>query len=461
MNKHILLSLFLLILALNSSAQNFSIIDTLPTGAYGTAEWGDFDGDGFKDLVYISQVLPTAACIIYHNQNNVFTEISQQFPLLYNPAAKWADLDHDGFEDLVICGLDSAFNDQTFIYRSLGNGTFNSMPHTIPGVSAGSISLADYNNDTLIDIAVSGYTNSPGPTTYIFKNTGAFQFTNINAALVGLTGGETRWHDYNHDNLMDLVATGNEGTQVRVRFYRNMGSDTFQEESFSFPGAVGTVDWIDYDLDGIDDLFVTGVDSSFTHNITALYRNDGLGNFTLIPTNIPEFGEPSAVDIADFNNDSIMDICLLGGNSIYFSYSVIAYGQGNSTFTFQVLPQALIDNLFVDASDIDNDGDMDLVMSTYILRNNGALTGITNNNQIKTDLVLYPNPSRDEVNILSSLEIEAYTIFDYQGRLVLENNNPDRAGKILISSLPSGKYILKINFKNGVENVKSFEIEEH
>lgn len=459
MNKHIIISIFISILAFNSFAQNFNIIDTLPTGAYGTAEWGDFDGDGFKDLVYISQVLPTAACKIYHNQNNVFTEVSQQFPLLYNPAAKWADLDNDGFEDLVVCGLDSVLNEQTFIYKSLGNGNFNSMPHTIPGLSSGSISLADYNNDSLIDIAISGYGNSPGPEAYIFKNTGAFQFNNIITPLVGLTGGETSWHDYNHDNLPDLVATGNEGNQVRIRFYRNMGSDVFQEESFSFPGAVGTVDWIDYDLDGIDDLFVTGVDSSFVHNLTSLYRNDGLGNFTLIPTNIPEFGEPSAVDIADFNNDSIMDICLTGGNAIYFSYSVIAYGQGNSTFSFQVLPQAIIDNLFVDAADIDNDGDMDLVMSTYILRNDGTTTGVSQNEKSRSDIFLYPNPSRNELNIISSKQIDDYTFYDSQGRLVLEKNNSDNTEKILTSLLPTGKYILKLKFKTGDSVSKSILIE--
>ena len=80
-------------------SQSFTVIDTLPDGAYGTAAWGDFDNDGFKDLVYITQALPDAICKIYHNVGNVFTETSQQFPLLYNAGAKWADLNNDGFDD--------------------------------------------------------------------------------------------------------------------------------------------------------------------------------------------------------------------------------------------------------------------------------------------------------------------------------------------------------------------------
>ena len=458
MIKNILLLFSFSILSGLSSAQNFSVIDTLPTGAYGTAEWGDFDNDGFKDLVYISQVLPDAACKIYHNQNNVFTEVSQQFPLLYNSAAKWADFDNDGFEDLIVCGSDSVLINQTFIYRSLGNGTFISMPHSIPGISIGSIDVADYNNDSLLDIAITGYRSLQGPVAYIFKNLGGFQFTDIGASITGIQRGELRWGDYNHDSLPDLVINGEVSPGVRLKFYRNMGSDVFQEELFSFPGSAGTIDWIDYDLDGIDDIYISGSDSTFAHNVSSLYRNDGSGNFTLISTNIPEFGEPSAVDVADFNNDSIMDICLVGGNQIFNSSSVIAYGNGTSTFILQPLPRAVIDNLFVDASDIDNDGDIDLVMSTYILRNDGTSTGISSNHKFPSEIIVYPNPVSSELTIQTKEEITAVEIFDTKGGSILKRNHPDKSNKIGISQVPAGSYFLKLDLKDGKQEIKNFHI---
>src|SRR3954463_2013490 len=139
-----------------STAQTFTVIDTLPDGAYGNAAWGDFDGDGFKDLAYITQALPDAICKIYHNTNNVFTEVVQQFPLLYNSGVKWGDLNNDGFDDLVVNGMDSAFINRTFIYQSLGNGSFVSVSNTIPGLSSGAVDIADYNGDGLKDIAVTG-----------------------------------------------------------------------------------------------------------------------------------------------------------------------------------------------------------------------------------------------------------------------------------------------------------------
>ncbi len=454
MIKNILLLFSFSILSGYSSAQNFSIIDTLPTGAYGTAEWGDFDHDGFQDLVYISQVLPDAVCKIYHNQNNVFTEVSQQFPLLFNPDAKWADFDNDGFEDLIVCGLDSVLINQTFIYRSLGNGTFISVPHSIPGISIGSIDVADYNNDHLLDIAITGYRSLQGPVAYIFKNLGAFQFMDIGATLSGIQRGELSWADYNHDSLPDLVINGDISPGVRMKFYRNMGSDVFQEELFSFSGSAGTIDWIDYDLDGIDDIFISGSDSTFTQNVSALYRNDGSGNFTLIPTNIPEFGEPSAVDVADFNNDSIMDICLVGGNQIFNSYSIIAYGNGTPTFIIQPLPRAVIDNLFVDASDLDNDGDMDLIMSTYILLNDGITTEIHLSQQEKSKTTVYPNPTNSELYISSKEQAFSFELFDLQGKLIKKNIIQRGHTEISVSDMEEGIYSLKLIYPDGDSAIK-------
>jgi len=97
--------LFLALSVFQTHAQSFTVIDTLPDGAYGNAAWGDFDNDGFKDLAYITQAPPDAICKIYHNVGNVFTEVAQHFPLLYNAGVKWGDLNNDGFEDLVANGM--------------------------------------------------------------------------------------------------------------------------------------------------------------------------------------------------------------------------------------------------------------------------------------------------------------------------------------------------------------------
>jgi len=332
------------------------------------------------------------------------------------------------------------------------------MSHPIPSLSIGSIDITDYNNDGWKDIAICGYSSLGPPVSYIFKNNGNFNFVDISAGLRGMYSGELSWGDYNHDSLPDLVINGTDGINFRVRFYRNLGSDVFAEALFTFPGTAGTIDWIDYNLDGIDDLLISGVDSSSAHNVTALYQNDSAGNFILIPTNIPDFGEPSAVTVADFNNDSIQDICLVGGNGTFSSFSVIAYGMGSATFNLVPLPQALIDNLFIEAADIDSDGDWDLVMSTYILRNDGTTTGLNAITKNVTEVILYPNPTTSELNILSDQKMHSFQIHDLHSRLISENKNSVDKIKVYTQNLPAGLYSLRMVLNDGKTVHKLFQV---
>jgi len=449
---------FLSLHVLVSKAQNFTIIDTLPTGAYGTAAWGDFNNDGFKDLAYLSQVLPDAACYVYINQNNVFSRVPQHFPYLFNPAAKWADLDNDGFDDLIVCGMDSLLVESTFIYRSLGNGTFIPQVHSIPGLAGGSIDVSDYNNDGLKDVAICGYGSSSLTETFIFRNNGAFSFTDIAMPLQGMSGGELKWYDYDRDGLPDLTTNGSGQNTARIRFYRNMNNDTFMEESFNFTGSIGTLDWIDYDLDGIKDLFITGIDSSFVNIISAMYHNDGNRNFTYTPVNIPAFGEPSAVSVGDFNNDSITDLCVIGGNALFNSYSTLATGQGNTTFNFHPLPAAVIDNLFTDAADIDNDGDIDLVLSTYILRNDGVVSGVNTEKTDPGSFILFPNPSSTILYVRSEKDIRSITVFDSTGRKLFRTEAGSENSAIPVQDLPSGRYLVRVMMEDGTSGRKNFDV---
>jgi hypothetical protein len=301
-----------------SKGQTFTVIDSVPDGAYGTAAWGDFNNDGFKDLVYISQVLPDAACKIYSFNGVSFSEINQQLPLLYNAGACWGDLNNDGFDDLVVNGLDSVLNEVTRIYQSDGSGSFISMPNTIPGLSAGSVDIADYNNDGWNDIAVMGY-GTGGEFTYIYKNNGGFSFTNINAQLSGGHFSEIKWGDYNNDGLKDLlVNAASMSVNEHARIYKNMGADSFLVQNIYMKGSMGTADWCDFDNDGWLDILISGVDSTSAHNFTELHHNNQNGTFSVIMSALPEFGEPSSVAIGFFDNNNLADVCFIGGSAELF-----------------------------------------------------------------------------------------------------------------------------------------------
>ncbi|UPT66013.1 MAG: T9SS type A sorting domain-containing protein [Sphingobacteriales bacterium JAD_PAG50586_3] len=451
--KKQILCLFSVFCGLQMQAQvpSFTVIDTLEEGAYGAAAWGDCNNDGFMDLCYISQILPDAAVEIYINNNNVFTRTQQGFPLLYNPAVVWGDLNGDGFDDVVMNGADSTLTGRTFIYKSNGNGTFTEMSNAIPGLSAGSVDVADYNNDNLLDIAITGNDSVGQNHAYIYKNNGNFSFTNINATITGIHFGELQWGDFNNDNLADLVISGRD-IDASTKLYKNMGNDVFTQVPQGFAGAAGTADWFDYNEDGWLDMLLTGTDSTFVANITVIYTNNQDGTFTLATTNLPEFGEPSKVDIADINNDGHSDILLMGGNEQFLNLSAIALGNGTATFELNAFNDGSIMNPNVEAADIDNDGDIDLLWGFYILRNDSPLS-ITE--QVNDDgVVIYPQPAKDIITINSKTPLQAITIHTINGSKVFYTNLNALQTSLDISHLANGMYIVEYDLGDTIKRTK-------
>jgi hypothetical protein len=427
-----------------SKGQTFTLVDSVPDGAYGTAAWGDFNNDGFKDLVYISQVLPDAACKIYTFDGTAFSEINQQLPLLYNAGACWGDLNNDGFDDLVVNGMDSVLNSVTYIYQSNGNGTFTPVANTITGLSAGSVDIADYNNDGWKDIAVMG-TGWSNDFAYIYKNTGAFNFVDINAQLLGGHFSELKWGDYNNDGLKDLLINA-AGTPFNeyAKIYKNMGADSFLVQNIYMKGSMGTADWCDFDNDGWQDILISGMDSTFTHNFTELHHNNHDETFTVVPSGLPDFGEPSSADIGDFDNNNFPDVCFVGGSSAFqITSSALSFNQGNNQFISQPFVSGNIINAIVAVADYDNDGDDDIFFCRYFFRNDGV-TAIEEN-LTEEDVAVYPNPAPGIFQITSKQKLKEIIIYNCIGAEVKQISCDENKVTVDAKELPGGLYYIKAN----------------
>ena len=68
-------------------------------------------------------------------------------------------------------------------------------------------------------------------------------------------------------------------------------------------------------------------------------------------------------------------------------------------------------------------------------------------NHIASQILIYPNPTKDLIYIESNNTINAVKIFDTLGRLVLEQNNP--SNQLDICNLSSGLLFVKIKIDNG------------
>ena len=131
--------------------------------------------------------------------------------------------------------------------------------------------------------------------------------------------------------------------------------------------------WIDYDQDGLLDLYL--VNGAETHVYkpkqplrSALYRNNGDGTFTDVTLQAGVGAEGlfgMGIAVGDYDNDGYPDLMVLG-----YGRCILYHNNGDGTFT-DVTARAGVENRGRWASsaawfDCDNDGNLDLVIANYV-----------------------------------------------------------------------------------------------
>jgi hypothetical protein len=139
--------------------------------SYGSATWGDFDGDGFLDLLLNGDAGPleveTSSDIyrLYRNNNGTFEEVTtfQTFrQISVGGGGRFADWDNDGDLDIIVTGYSENEKTQlTAIYLN-DNGTFTANPGNanLPGFSESHIEVGDLNSDGALDLVLTGYSGN-------------------------------------------------------------------------------------------------------------------------------------------------------------------------------------------------------------------------------------------------------------------------------------------------------------
>ncbi|CAF1645266.1 unnamed protein product [Adineta ricciae] len=129
----------------------------------------------------------------------------------------------------------------------------------------------------------------------------------------------------------------------------------------------------DIDNDGDQDLFA-GLDYPTKDLTNQIYLNDGYGHFTLLENSgiegIPGNSLAASASFADFNNDTFLDLYIGNGGSLRGVSDQLFFGKGNGTFgevtntsLLDINPKQPTNGIVV--CDYDNDGDVDIFVSTY------------------------------------------------------------------------------------------------
>jgi hypothetical protein len=282
---------------------------------------------------------------------------------------------------------DNAFSPRRYLPESLG-----------PGVA-----FIDYDDDGWMDVFLvnSGssdfYEPATKPRNGLFRNNRDGTFTDV-TSLSGIAGGDSfgmgvAAGDYDNDGYPDLFVTA----YGRSTLYHNRGNGTFADVTeaagVATPGWTTSAAWFDHDGDGLLDLFVCSfvrytresqelclqsrggkpgycVPRMFKPTTSFLYKSNGDGTFRDVSSETRltgRLGKALGVVATDVDNDGRLDLFV--ANDTVENFLLVNRGaKGWDDVAFSSLVALGTDGwprsgMGVDAADVDGDGWQDLFVS--------------------------------------------------------------------------------------------------
>jgi gliding motility-associated-like protein len=222
-------------------------------------------------------------------------------------------------------------------------------------ITYNTVRWADFDNDSLLDVFVSGKSNAGGTFFSIYKNSvtsgpthKVFLNTKFQSSAFAIL-------DFDSDNQMDIILTGMESGLPQTAVFINQGGFVFQRNAvIAIAGSV--VDMADLNVDGKLELIISGSDLSgpFFNIYTGALANWSLANDEIKI-------DAQSVQVMDFNEDTFNDIFISGMNAGGKPVSVL-YSNINDGIKFIALHSLKLAGA-TSVSDLDNDGGFDVLIS--------------------------------------------------------------------------------------------------
>ncbi len=395
----------------------------------------DYDNDGWQDVLFTQggSFMDTAPAAnprpsLYRNLGDgSFENTTEKSGLRhsgYGMGACSADVDNDGWPDIYLTSVG-----ENRLFRNSGRGSFIDVTVMagagFDGWSA-SCAFGDVDNDGDVDLYVANYVDfdasdnrfcgdNEGVRRYchpnafdalpdiLYRNNGDGTFDDFSRDAGIATGSAyglgVVFTDYDNDGWIDIYVANDSMTNF---LFHNQGHGIFTEVALlagvsvggdGLPQAGMGTDSGDIDGDGMPDLIVTNLDRE-THSV---YRNlgDGLFSDITFPSGVGRATLPFVgfgVSFLDIDNDGDLDLVIANGGifdnadrfrdtTTYRQPNLILRNEGDGKFEDAVEEAgAAFDIRKVSrglaAGDIDNDGDLDLVVS-----NNGERANVLRNDR--------------------------------------------------------------------------------
>ncbi len=407
-----------------------------------------------RDGLFVDRSQPELHDRLYRSRRGEsFEDVTEQTGVsaaakhIYGMGAATGDYDNDGYVDLFVTGYGG-----TILYRNLGGSAFEDRTEAaganVPGWSA-SAGFFDADLDGDLDLFVTRYLDwslessrpcgeqrpvycsprkYPAVASVLLRNEGDGTFSDVSRAWgVAQVRGKAlgvAFNDADADGLPDVIVANDSAAQ---QLFLNRASGGFSEVALSAGLAYNEdggsfagmgVDFEDYDNDGRPDVVATVL----AKELYPLFRNEGGGTFAYVTrqTGLAEITARLSgwsVKLVDLNHDGWKDL-FAAQSHVLDNVELMEPGLSYLQPPLIALNQA---GRFVDASasagpafqtgiagrgtafgDLDNDGDIDLVV------------GVLNDRPT----VLYSNASEDENHWLQIRLTGRASVRDGQGARV-------------------------------------------
>ncbi|WP_295831843.1 VCBS repeat-containing protein [uncultured Winogradskyella sp.] len=352
-----------------------------------------------KDFYGMSKLAPSVPLsnYVYKNKGNLeFEKVTKDWSFdtpSFSSGMAYGDLDNDGDLDVVINNMES----EAFVYKN--NATGNFLKIELEGSEKnqfgyGTKAIIKHNGKTQIseNTVTRGYLSSIEPNLFfglgkevevekievIWPDGKINIFENIKANQT-ITAKYSRAESYkNLDKKIQTLFSKVKTEGLGINFVHQENKyDEFQEEillphNISQNGPFTAVG--DINADGIEDFFIGGASGQSG----ALYVQDKNGQFVKNqsqPWEQDKLSEDLGVLFLDVDGDNDNDIFIASGGSEYKQGDIrlkdrlyINDGLGNFNIDNKAIPNIFESSQTVKASDIDNDGDLDLFVGTRLIK---------------------------------------------------------------------------------------------